>query len=302
MSSSAAAHTLSAATRYTLRNSPHSPKTVTPALGFGVYLSPAGQCTKSVLAALQNGYRLIDTAQYYDNEADVGEAVRKSGIPREEVYICTKILFPKASVQETLESVRDSVRKIAGGKGKWEGGDGYVDYFLIHTPSSGPAGRKTLWEALEKLQEEGGTREIGVSNYGIKHLEEMFKYAKHKPVINQLELHPFCPQPELTQFCTKHDIILQAYSPLIRAKKMDEPTFVTIAKKHSVTVPQVLVRWSMQKGWVPLPKSDTPDRIKLNGDVYGFELTDDEMAKINALGKGFEDGQGALCPYNVHCP
>lgn len=137
---------------------------------------------------------------------------------------------------------------------------------------------------------------------GIKHIEELLTYASHPPVINQLELHPFCQQPKLTAFCESHNILLQAYSPLIRARKMDDPTLVSVAKAHGVTPAQVLVRWSLQKGWNPLPKSDDPERIRLNKEVFGWTLTAEEMKEVDKLGDGLEDGQGAICPYLVHVP
>lgn len=153
-----------------------------PQLGFGVYLSPRSQCTKSCLAALKAGYRHIDTAQYYENEAEVGEAVRQSGIPRSEVFITTKILSAKGSVEKSYQSVLESVRAI-------DGEDGYVDLFLIHNATVGAAARKELWLALEKLHKEGKAKSIGVSNYGVGHIEEMKEYATTwPPHVNQLEV------------------------------------------------------------------------------------------------------------------
>ncbi|KAF8420388.1 NADP-dependent oxidoreductase domain-containing protein [Tirmania nivea] len=253
---------LSITTRCVLLNSPRTPKTEAPILGFGVYASPSDKCSHSVKTAIQNGYRHIDTAQFYENEAEVGEGMRLSGVPREELFIVT------------------NVRRISGGKGRWEGGDGYVDLFLIHGPTVGPEGRKAMWQALEKLMEEGGTREIGVSNFGAKHIEQLLSYAKYKPVINQIELHPWCPQPFLAQFCTKHCMLLQAYSPLAHATRWNDPTISAIARAHN---------------------SDTESRIKGNADVFEFKLNELEMAKIAELGKGLEDGQAATCPYNIHC-
>ena len=152
---------LTATTQWELPNSPHTPKTTIPCFGFGVY-NIADHST--ILTALKHGYRQLDTAQMYGNEADVGHAVISSGLPRSELFIVTKLRNPKGGVEETLECLRESVRKCSGSKGKWEGGEGYVDLFLIHSPQSGPEGRKIEWQALEKLRAEGGTREIGVSN------------------------------------------------------------------------------------------------------------------------------------------
>ena len=156
-----------------------------PRLGFGVYRSPASQCVQSVLKALQAGYRHIDTAQFYGNESEVGEALRASGIPRDEIFVTTKILSPAGSPEQTYEKLLASVEKIGGS-------DGYVDLFLIHSPKSGPAGRKELWQALEKLQAEGKAKAIGVSNYGVQHIEEMKPYAKvWPPHVNQIEVSEF---------------------------------------------------------------------------------------------------------------
>lgn len=159
---------LTPTTTWELANSPHTPKTRIPCIGFGVYLASGGRA--SILTALAQGYRQLDTAQMYGNEEEVGHAVLACGHPRSELFVTTKVQSPREGgdcaygAEETLENLRDSVRKCSGSKGRWEGGDGYVDLFLIHTPSCGPSGRKVLWEALEKLRAEGGTREIGVSN------------------------------------------------------------------------------------------------------------------------------------------
>ncbi|KAF8461989.1 NADP-dependent oxidoreductase domain-containing protein [Kalaharituber pfeilii] len=300
MSSSLDPSALAPTSAFPLAHSLHTPPTAVPAIGYGVYLAGGAS---SVLTALALGYRHIDTAQLYENESEVGAAVQRSGIPRSELFITTKIGGPvDNSVEKTLESLRDSVRKSTGAKGRWEGGEGYVDLFLVHNPLSGPEGRKVLWTALERLQEEGGTKEIGVSNYGIKHLEELLTYCRHPPVANQLELHPFCPQPAVVNFCRSKNILLQAYTPLIRGRKMDDPVLVSIANAHNVTVAQVLVRWSLQMGFNPLPKSDDPARMRKNKDVFGWELSEEEMRRIEELGKGLEDGQGAVCPYLAHVP
>ncbi|KAF8244723.1 putative aldo-keto reductase [Wilcoxina mikolae CBS 423.85] len=261
-----------------------------PNIGFGVYQSPPGVCKQSCLAALQFGYRQIDTAQYYENEAEVGEAVRESGIPREEVFITTKVMSPRGSVEKTLERCRQSVKEI---------GLGYVDLFLIHTPSSGPKGRKELWQALEKLLEEGGTKAIGVSNYGVRHLEEMKTYSTTMPVSNQIELHVQCQQRPIVEYCKKNGIQVEAYCPLARGKFLDDPIITKLAKEHNVTPAQVLIRWILQHEYIPLPKSDNPRRIKENADVYHFELSPSEMEVLDALDLGIK---GAIVPQNTEFP
>jgi len=252
-----------------------------PRLGFGVYLSTNQQCVKSCLAALKVGYRHIDTAQYYGNEKEVGEAVRQSGLKREDVFVTTKIMAAKGGADKTYQSLLDSVKTIEGGE------DGAVDLFLIHTASGGKADRKEMWQALEKLHAAGKTRSIGVSNYGIGQIEEMKEYAKiWPPQVNQLELHPWSQQVEIDEYCQKHGIVVEAYSPLVRNTKADDPTLNAIAKEYGVTGTQILIRYCLQKNWVPLPKSDTPSRIAGNADVYKFELSKEAMGRLDRLNQG----------------
>ncbi|BCS29867.1 aldo/keto reductase family protein [Aspergillus puulaauensis] len=251
-----------------------------PRLGFGVYRSPAAQTTKSTLKALEAGYRHIDTAQFYANEKEVGEAIRNSGLPRSEIFVTTKILAPAGSPEETYKKISDSVDKI-GGK------DGYVDLFLIHSSSSGSAGRKELWQALERLLEEGRTKSIGVSNFGVKHIEELKPFAKvWPPHVNQIELHPWSQQRVIDAYCKKHGIIVEAYSPIVRNYKANDPTLVELAKKYNKATQQVLIRYALQKGWVPLPKTDDPERIVSNADVFDFDISDEDIAVLNALDQG----------------
>ncbi|EPS34647.1 hypothetical protein PDE_09611 [Penicillium oxalicum 114-2] len=251
-----------------------------PRLGFGVYRSPASQCVQSVLKALQAGYRHIDTAQFYGNESEVGEALRASGIPRDEIFVTTKILSPAGSPEQTYEKLLASVEKIGGS-------DGYVDLFLIHSPKSGPAGRKELWQALEKLQAEGKAKAIGVSNYGVQHIEEMKPYAKvWPPHVNQIELHPWCQQRTIDAYCKQHGIVVEAYSPIVRNYKANDPTLVEVAMKYNVSTQQILIRYALQKGWVPLPKTDNPDRIVANADIFGFDLKAEDMDALDSLDQG----------------
>ncbi|KAJ5735660.1 aldo-keto reductase [Penicillium malachiteum] len=253
-----------------------------PRLGFGVYRSPASQCVKSVHRALEVGYRHIDTAQLYGNEAEVGEALRTSGISREEVFLTTKILVPAGSPEATYEKLVESVEKVSGP-------GGYVDLFLIHSSKSGPAGRKHLWQALEKLQQEGKTKSIGVSNFGVQQIEEMRAYAKvWPPQVNQIELHPWCQQLEIDAYCKRNGIIVEAYSPIVRNYKANNPTLVEVSKKYNKTTQQVLIRYALQKGWVPLPKSDDPERIAANADVFDFNLSGEDMDVLNSLDQGAE--------------
>lgn len=174
---------------------------------------------------------------------------------------------------------------------------GYVDCFLIHTPTSGPSGRQHLWEALKDLQTEGKVVTIGVSNYGVKHLQELID-RNETPAVNQIELHPWCQQRPIVELCKKHKIVLQAYCPIVRGQHADDEDVLKIAAKHKVDWSQVLLRWSLQKGFVPLPKSDTPSRIASNADIFGFELDDEDMATLDAKDQG---GKGAVAPNPVDC-
>ncbi|KAG9520371.1 aldo-keto reductase, partial [Aureobasidium melanogenum] len=250
-----------------------------PALGFGVYQSHGPTCKKSCLTALEAGYRHIDSAQYYANEQLVGDAVKESNVDRKDVFITTKILTPGKDEEETYQSLVESVNKIDQG--------GYVDLFLIHSPSSGPQGRKTMWTALERLYKEGKAKAIGVSNFGKGQIEELKSFAKvWPPHVNQIELHPWNQQRVAVEYCQANNIIVEAYCPLVRNQKADDPTLNSLAQKYKKSTGQVLIRYCLQKGWVPLPKSDTPSRIRDNADIYDFEISKEDMSKLDDLDQG----------------
>ncbi|KAM0544710.1 hypothetical protein ACHAPJ_011697 [Fusarium lateritium] len=251
-----------------------------PQLGFGVYLSPPEVCAKSCLTAIEAGYRHIDTAQYYGNEAEVGQAVQQSGVPRKDIFLTTKILEAAGSVDLSYAKCVESIKKL-------DPESGYVDLFLIHSPNPGAAKRKEMWQALERLYEEGKAKSIGVSNFGIKHIDELKGFAKvWPPHVEQIELHPWLQQREAVEYCEKNKIIVEAYAPLVRNQKADDKTLTSIAKKYGATPNQVLVRYCLQKNWVPLPKSDTPERIRANADVFGFDLEDKDMKALDDLDQG----------------
>ncbi|KAK8861801.1 alcohol dehydrogenase [Apiospora arundinis] len=253
-----------------------------PQLGFGVYKSPPELCIQSCLTALRAGYRHIDTAQYYANEAEVGEAVRQSGLDRKDVFLTTKILSPEGSAEKNYQKCVESVRKLDAGS------DGYVDLFLIHSPNCGGAqNRKMLWQTLERLHQEGKAKSIGVSNFGIQHIEELKEFAKvWPPHVNQIELHPWSQQTEIVEYCEKQSIAIEAYCPLVRNTKATDPSLAKVAEKHEVTPNQVLVRYCLERNWIPLPKSDNAGRIKTNADVFGFALDKEDMSVLNGLNQG----------------
>ncbi|KZT55528.1 Aldo/keto reductase [Calocera cornea HHB12733] len=190
---------------------------------------------------------------------------------------------PEETHEATMAALRGSVDKINL--------DGYVDLFLIHSPRSGPAGRQALWKGMEQLLAEGRARSIGVSNYGPTQFEEMRAYAKVWPAVNQIELHPWCQQPGVVDYCFAHGIAVQAYCPLVRGEKASDGVLLGIAAKHHKSWAQVLLRWSLQKGFVPLPKSDQQTRIEANGDVYDFELDGEDMGQLDGMDEG---AKGAL--------
>jgi len=268
---------------YTLKSTlPHPNSSYKiPILGFGVYQSHGDTCIQSCLSALKAGYRHIDTAQYYANEDQVGEAVKKSGLSRSDVYITSKILSPGSNDEETYNSVIGSVEKIDPGS------KGYVDLMLIHSPNAGSQARKSMWLALEKAHKEGRCRAIGVSNFGKGHIEELKEYASTwPPHVNQIELHPWCQQREIVDYCNTNKIIVEAYCPLVRNQKADDKTLKSLAEKYKKNTGQVLIRYCIEKGWVPLPKSDTPSRIEGNADVYDFSLSKEDMASLDGLDQG----------------
>jgi len=257
-----------------------------PLLGLGVYLND--DCKSACLAALKHGYRHIDSARMYGNEAQVGEAVRESGIPREQVFITTKINNSEHGYDLALAAVDDSLRQL---------GFGYIDYMLIHSAMSDKARRLDTWRALVEAKKQGKIRAIGVSNYGVKHLEEIREAGLEMPSINQVELQPLCQQKEIVDYCKKHQIVIEAYAPLMRGQ-WDIPAITDAAKKYNKTPAQILVRWSLQRGFAPLPKSASPERVIANADVFDFEIDAEDMARIDSLDRG-KEGEITWNPVDV---
>ncbi|KDQ14480.1 hypothetical protein BOTBODRAFT_132310 [Botryobasidium botryosum FD-172 SS1] len=247
-----------------------------PRLGFGVYQN--NDCVAACVAAFKKGYRHIDTAQGYKNEEQVGIALRESGLKREDVFIATKCGSDTGAYQATLDAVDASLKKL---------GLDYIDLFLVHDPLSGPERRIENWKALVEAKKAGKIRTIGVSNFGVRHLQELEKAGLEKPSVNQMQLHPEFQQREIVDYCKKSSIVLVAYCPLAQGK-FDIPTLHSVAEKHNKEPAQVLIRWSLQKGFTPIPKSNTPSRISSNAEVYDFELDEEDVAALDALEKGKE--------------
>ncbi|KAM5541847.1 hypothetical protein V8D89_004576 [Ganoderma adspersum] len=257
-----------------------------PLLGLGVYLN--NDAKPASLAALKAGYRHIDSARMYGNEPQVGEAVRESGIPRGQVYITSKIQNDEHGYEKTLAAVDDSLQKL---------GFEYVDYMLIHSAMSDTPTRLATWRALVDAKAAGKVRSIGVSNYGVKHIEEIREAGLELPDINQIELQPLNQQKPIVDYCKQHGIFIEAYAPLMRAQ-WDVPAILEAAKKHDKSPAQVLVRWSLQRGFAPLPKSADPVRVVSNAAVYDFELSAEDVAAIDALDRG-KDGTITWNPVDV---
>lgn len=248
-----------------------------------VSCSPQAEAEEVVTKAFAAGYRHIDSAAAYGNEAGAGAAIRKSGIPRSEIFFTSKVPTKSVSYEGAKAQV-DRTLELTGLE--------YVDLFLLHAPYGGSEARKGAWRALVEAVEAGKVRSIGVSNYGVHHLDELAQHIKELEEerggkgkggvlsVGQWEIHPWLARSDIVEWSAAHNVAVEAYSPLVRGERWGEPALKTLADKYGVSEAQVLVRWSLQKGHVPLPKSVTPSRITANADVYGFELTAEEVAAL----------------------
>lgn len=244
-----------------------------PEIGLGLWkVTNSKDVGVAVNAALDAGYTHFDSAQIYGNEALLGAAIHDSGIDRESVFITTKIWNDNFWPGDLEESFEQSLKNLQ---------TDYVDLLLLHFPVTET--RRIAWTSLEKLLEKGKVKSIGVSNYTIKHLEEMKEWAQIVPQVNQVELHVFLQQPELLDYCKSRGIIVEAYSPLAHGHGLDNGILEEIALKHGKSTAQVMIRWCIEVGTVPLPKSTNPVRIVENVDVFDFSLDDDDMKKLKTL-------------------
>jgi diketogulonate reductase-like aldo/keto reductase len=244
-----------------------------PRIGLGVYQSPPGDRTvRAVKYALEIGYRHIDTAYIYGNEADVGTGIRQSGVKRDEVFVTTKVWNSNQGYTSTIQACEKSLEKL---------GLNYVDLYLIHWPVQGMS--LETWEAMVWLLQEGKARAIGVSNYELHHLLEILENSEVSPAVNQIEFHPFLYQRELLRFCEENKIMIEGYSPLTRGMRLSHSIILIMGKKYAKTPAQILIRWSLQHGLVVIPKSIHNERILENSLVFDFNIELEDMKILDSL-------------------
>lgn len=244
-----------------------------PAIGLGTYLAKGQEAVDAVKTALNNGYLHIDTAAMYDNEVQVAQAIAESNVNREEIYLTSKVWNDVTSYEETIQAFEQSISNLK---------TDYLDLYLIHWPISAKRD-KEVWRALEDLYEVGKVKAIGVSNFGIEHLDDLLETAKIAPMVNQVEISPVNQEWDLHEYCWNFDIALIAYGSFMKNNNIDNPSLVKIAKKHQKTVQQIILRWLLQRGIFVIPKSVTPERIISNFQIRDFELTAIEMDRIADL-------------------
>ena len=242
-----------------------------PKIGYGVFQISKDDAPRCVREAIETGYRHIDTAQSYFNEAEVGQGIKDSGIDRKDLFLTTKIWISNYGYENTLRSVDVSLKKL---------GTDYLDLVLLHQPFSDTYG---AWRALEKLYKDGVIRAIGVSNFMPHHIELLKAHCEILPMVNQLRLCPGVTQPEVVEYCKKNNILVEAYSPFGTGAIFKVPQMQQLAQKYGRSVGQICLRWSMQMGWLPLPKSANPDRVKENLNVFDFELEPEDVELIANL-------------------
>lgn len=246
-----------------------------PWLGLGVFRAEDGkEVENAVVTALKHGYRSIDTAAVYQNERGVGLGMKKSGVPREEVFLTSKVWTSDQGYKSTMRAFEESLDRLQ---------TDYLDLYLIHWPK-GKLSSET-WKAMEELYEKGLIRAIGVSNFLVHHLEDFLPECKVIPAVNQIEFHPELIQPELLEYCRGKGIQPEAWSPIMKGKVLNIPVLQALAAKYGKTPVQIVLRWDIQKGVVTIPKSVKPERIISNAGIFDFELSDEDMAKIDSLDK-----------------
>jgi diketogulonate reductase-like aldo/keto reductase len=248
-----------------------------PQLGFGVFQIPAEETQEAVEEALGAGYRHVDTAAAYGNEAGVGAAIAATGVRRDDVFVTTKLWNSEQGYDSTLAAFETSLERL---------GTGHVDLYLIHWPRPDAGLFLETWRAFERIKEEGGARSIGVSNFRVEDLEQLEAGAEQRPTVNQIELHPRFQQAALRAWHADHDVVTEAWSPLAQGDLLEDGTIETVAAHHDCTSAQVILRWHLQLGNVVIPKSATPERIRENFELFDFVLSEDDMAALERLETG----------------
>ncbi len=252
-----------------------------PQLGFGVWQVPDDEVGEAIAVALEAGYRSIDTAAIYGNEAGVGRAIAAAAVPRDELFVTTKVWNSDQGYESTLLAFDESLGRL---------GLDYVDLYLIHWPVPSRDAYVDTWRALEKIAADGWARAIGVSNFQAPHLERLISECSVVPAINQIELHPRFPQQQMREFHARHGIATEAWSPLAQGGLLNDPVVAAMADRMGKTSAQVILRWHIQLGNVVIPKSVTPDRIRQNLDVFDFELSSDDLEQLARLETGVKVG------------
>ncbi|KUJ19638.1 Aldo/keto reductase [Mollisia scopiformis] len=251
-----------------------------PRIHLGVYMTSGRETSSAVTHALTANYRAIDSAEWYANEHEVGSSIltflsspqNTSKLERKDIWFTTK-LKTNTSYDATRKAIKRSIKEC---------GLGYIDLYLLHSPYGGRQRRLECWRAVEDAVDEGEVRAVGVSNYGVKHLQELLdSKPRIPPAVNQIEVHPFNTRNDITSFCAQHDIVVEAYAPLARAMRFKHPKVVELSKKYGCTPAQLMLRWSLQKGYVPLPKSTRKERIVGNADIGGFEIEEADMKGLD---------------------
>lgn len=250
-----------------------------PQLGLGVYKVPAEDTYENVKTALEIGYRHIDTASFYENEAGVGRAIRESGIPRDEIFVTTKVWNNDHGFERALKAFDASIARL---------GLDYVDLYLIHWPV--PDMFPETWKALEKIYENGGAKAIGVSNFLDHHLKDLAKTAEVLPVVDQIELHPKLMQKSTVDYCQEQGIAIESWSPLGKGRYLDDPRLVKLAEKHKKSPAQIIIRWHLQHEFIAIPKSTKKERQKENMNVFDFRLNEHDMHVLDQMDEGFRMG------------
>lgn len=252
-----------------------------PTMGLGVYKVHNDDVAPLVHHALSAGYRLIDTASMYENEAGVGDALAATDVPREEITVATKFWMDDLGYENTLTAAKRSLANL---------GLEYLDLYLIHWPAPQRDLYLESWRAMEKLKQDGLVRSIGVCNFHAEHLERIMENSAETPVMNQVELHPWLSQVPLKDFHDSHNIVTQAWSPLARGQILEEPALVSLAAEYGISVAQLVIRWHLERGVSVIPKSLSPQRIESNADVFGFSLEPDHIALISSLNRDYRTG------------